>query len=122
LNRRPAALSTTTSAWVVFRTVYRLNRTENRFGLEDHSLTSTERPVINRPVPIRSEISQVMDSGFDKTLFPTSPNQAEIERTAEKFRENCDYVERNHIVRQARPQLEERRKNSLIFGYFFLRP
>src|SRR5437773_6788088 len=54
----------------------RFDSLENRFGLENHSFAAAERPVVDRPMAIRSEIPQVADSNIDESFFPASANHA----------------------------------------------
>jgi hypothetical protein len=70
---------------------------KNRFGLEDHSFTAAERPVIDCPVPIRCETSQVMDSNINESILLPPPDYSEIERTFEKLRKYRDNVKLQQI-------------------------
>ena len=75
------------------------HRFEDRFRLENHSFAATEWPVIDRPMPIRSEIPQIVDSNPEEALFSAAPDNAEIERTSEELREDRDDVElQRHII------------------------
>jgi hypothetical protein len=46
-----------------------LNRTKYRFRFENHALTSAKRPIVNRFVPIRSEIPQIVNLETDPVLL-----------------------------------------------------
>src|SRR5206468_3682815 len=60
---------------------------------ENHPFAAAEWPVIYRPVTIRSEAAQIMDSNSDESLFLTAPNNSEIERSRKKLREYRDDIE-----------------------------
>ena len=75
----------------------RFNRLENRFRLENHSFAAAERPVVDRAMPIRGEIPQIVDSNFNEALFSAPPDDSKIERAFEELREDRDDVECSDI-------------------------
>jgi hypothetical protein len=75
----------------------RLDRSENRFGLEDHAFAAAERPVVHRPMAIRSGIPQIVNSDTNESLFAAAPHYSEIERPLEEFREDRDDIEFEHV-------------------------
>lgn len=74
----------------------RLDRSENRFGLEDHPFAAAKGPVVHRPMAIRGGIPQIVNSDTNESLFAAAPYYSEIKRPLEEFRENRDDVECKH--------------------------
>jgi hypothetical protein len=74
----------------------RLDRSENRFGLENHPFAAAEGPVVHRPMAIRGGIPQIVNSDPNESLFAAAPYYSEIKRPLEEFREDRDDVEFEH--------------------------
>jgi hypothetical protein len=69
-----------------------LDRLKNRFRLENHSFAAAERPIVHRSMAIRSKIPQIMNPDLNQPGLFAAPNDTEIERSAEKIREDRDDI------------------------------
>src|SRR5439155_10172964 len=98
----------------MFTLLNRLDRFENRFRFENHSFAAPERPVVNGPMPIRSEIPQVMDSDVNESRPPAAPDNPVIKWAAEERREDCNDIEQHRQLASGPP--------SGLLGYIATRP
>ena len=71
----------------------RLQRLGQRFRFQHHSLAASERPVIDSPVPVVREVTQVVHIHCHASLGLGSPHDAVLEEPRKESRENSDNVE-----------------------------
>ena len=62
-------------------------------GLQQHSFSAAERPVIHGLMPVLRPVPQIVHANLDQTGFARPLNHTVIERPAEKLREDRQDVE-----------------------------
>src|SRR5436190_14255133 len=79
------------------------DRFEDRLRLENHSLSTAERPIVHSAMAIRRVIPQVMDSSIDEAFLAASPDHSELEGAAKEIRENRNDIESHYRFNSRSP-------------------